>query len=259
MANDETQEEAVAPETPRLAGRVVLVTGASRGLGYHTALAAAAEGAHVIALARTVGGLEQLDDDIRKAGGEPATLVPLDLLDHDAIDRLGASIDQRWGRLDGFVANAAMLGGLSPLGHYDLKVFERIFEVNVTANWRCIRSFDPLLRASDAGRALFVTCAAARENKAFWGPYAASKAALESLALVYAAESASTAIKANLIDPGVARTALRAQAMPGEEAWAQRPPQEIAPTMIDFLLPDLTHNGRLYCVERKKFLPRRQA
>jgi NAD(P)-dependent dehydrogenase (short-subunit alcohol dehydrogenase family) len=244
----------------RLEGRVALVTGASRGIGYHTSLALAREGAHVIALARTVGGLEELDDEIRASGNEPATLVPLDVTDYDAIDRLGASIDERWHRLDVFVGNAAVLGGLSPLGHFEHKNFQRVFDVNVTANWRFIRSLDPLLRASDAGRAIFISSGAAHVCKAFWGPYAASKAALEALARVYAEESASTGLRVNLFHPGTARTAMRAQAMPGEEAWAQTDPAEIAPHIVELALPSQSETGKIYSFTNKQFLtPRRSA
>ena len=233
---------------------MALVTGASRGIGYHAALALAREGAHIIALARTIGGLEELDDAIRAQGGEPATLVPLDITDFDGIDRLGASIDKRWNKLDIFVANAGTLGGLSPLGHYEPKKFELLFDVNVTANWRFIRSLDPLLRASDAGRVIFVSCEVAHSRKAFWGPYAASKAALEALAMVYAAECESLDIKVNIIDPGDAHTALRAQAMPGEEAWGLNEPVEIAPHIVSLALPEMEESGKLYSVNKEKFL-----
>jgi NAD(P)-dependent dehydrogenase (short-subunit alcohol dehydrogenase family) len=237
----------------RLQGRIALVTGASRGIGFHTALALAREGAHVIAIARTVGGLEELDDAIREAGGEAATLVPLDITDFDAIDRLGATIDERWNKLDIFVGNAAILGGLSPLGHFEPAVFERVFDVNVIANWRFIRSLDPLLRASDAGRAIFVTSAAARSPRAFWGPYASSKAALEALVRVYAEESAKSSVRANLFDPGVTRTAMRAQAMPGEDAWAQTDPAETAMEIVILALPEMKESGRVYRFKTKQF------
>jgi NAD(P)-dependent dehydrogenase (short-subunit alcohol dehydrogenase family) len=239
----------------RLAGRLALVTGASRGIGYHTALAFAREGAHVIALARTVGGLEELDDQIRAAGGEPATLVPLDVTDYDGIDRLGASIDQRWGRLDVFVANAAVLGGLSPLGHHEPKNFQRVFDVNVTANWRFIRSLDPLLRASAAGRAIFISSGAAHSCRAFWGPYAASKAALEALARVYANECISTTVRSVIVDPNVARTAMRALAMPGEDPQTLPHPSKVADALV--ALADAgraVENGQIYAVETGSWL-----
>ncbi len=234
----------------RLAGRIALVTGASRGIGYNAALAFAREGAHVIAVARTVGGLEELDDQIRSEGGEAATLVPLDVTDFDAIDRLGSSIDQRWGRLDIFLANAGMLGGLSPLGHYEPKNFQRVFDVNVTANWRFIRSLDPLLRASDAGRAIFMSSGSAHSCRAFWGPYAASKAALEALARVYAAECKSTSITSMIVDPGVARTAMRALAMPGEDPHTLPHPSVVAAALVPLAAPDgEVRSGQIYNVE----------
>jgi NAD(P)-dependent dehydrogenase (short-subunit alcohol dehydrogenase family) len=245
----------------RLDGRLALVTGASRGIGYQCALAFAREGAHVIALARTVGGLEELDDDIRAAGGHPATLVPVDVTDFDAIDRLGASIDQRWGHLDVFVGNAGLLGGLSPLGHYEPKNFQRVFDVNVTANWRFIRALDPLLRASGAARAMFISSGSAHSCKAFWGPYAASKAALEALARVYAAESASTTIRSIIIDPAVARTAMRALAMPGEDPETLPHPSTIAEALVPLAAADgVVRNGEIYSVAAKTWLkPQRPA
>ncbi len=164
-----------------LAGRVAVVTGASRGIGYHAAKGFAAAGAHVVALARTTGGLEELDDEIRAAGGA-ATLVPLDLKDVEGIDRLGAALYERWGRIDILFANAAILGQLSPLGHVPPKVWDEVMAVNVTANWRLLRSLDPLLRQSDAGRALFMSSGAARSCRPFWGAYSVSKAAVEALA-----------------------------------------------------------------------------
>jgi len=201
----------------RLQGRLALVTGASRGLGAALARRFAAEGAHVILTARTQGGLEEVDDEIREAGGAPATLLPLDLRELDKIDQIGAAIQQRFGRLDVLVGNAAVLGKLSPLGHLNPKSWEEVMTVNLTANWRLIRSLDPLLRSSSAGRALFVTCAAARELAAYWGAYAASKAALEALVRIYAHELAITKATANLVDPGIMATALRLRAFPGED------------------------------------------
>ncbi|HEX9906584.1 MAG TPA: SDR family NAD(P)-dependent oxidoreductase, partial [Propylenella sp.] len=177
-----------------LAGRIAVVTGASRGIGYFAAKGFAEAGAHVLAVARTVGGLEELDDEIKAAGGS-ATLVPLDLKDFAGIDRLGAAIHERWGRLDIFLANAGILGQLSPLGHIPPKVWDDVIAVNVTANWRLIRSLDPLLRQSDAGRALFISSGAARACRPFWGAYSVSKAALEALARTYAAEVAKTPIR----------------------------------------------------------------
>ncbi len=168
--------------------RIALVTGASRGIGYFTALELAKAGAHVIACARTVGGLEELDDAIKAVGGS-ATLVPFDLADMNAIDALGASIFERWGKLDILVANAGVLGVISPIGHIEAKVFEKVMNINVTATWRLIRSVDPLLSRSDAGRAVILSSGAAHKRRPFWGPYSASKAAVEALARTWAGES----------------------------------------------------------------------
>jgi NAD(P)-dependent dehydrogenase (short-subunit alcohol dehydrogenase family) len=231
-------------------GRVVLVTGASRGIGRGAAKALAADGAHVIAVARTVGALEDLDDEIKKSGNDGATLVPLNLRDFDALDRLGATIYERWGKLDGFFGNAGVLGELTLLGHLDPKVWQEAIDVNVTANWRLIRSLDPLLKKSDAGRALFVTTGAARKHTPFWGVYAITKAALESLVLTYAAECASTNVKANLLSPGPLRTRMRAKAMPGEDPQSLQPPEAVAPMITELLSPACTKNGELAVFNR---------
>lgn len=230
--------------TQHLAGRIALVTGASRGIGRAAATRLAAEGAHVILVARTVGGLEEIDDDIRKSGGS-ATLVPLDIRDFPAIDRLGATIYERWGRLDALLGNAGVLGALTPLAHLDPKTFAECVDVNVTANWRLIRSFDPLLRQSDAGRALFITSGAARRLRSYWGCYAVSKAALEALVLTYAAECNGTKICANLLNPGPLRTRMRHKAMPGEDPESLRPPEAVAPLIAELLSPGCTRNGEL--------------
>lgn len=224
--------------------RIALVTGASRGIGHAAALALAKAGMHVILVARTTGGLEEADDAIQKAGGS-ATLVPLNLRDFDALDRLGASIFERWGKLDAFFGNAGVLGNLSPLGHLDPKVFQEAIDVNVIANWRLIRSLDPLLRKSDAGRVLFVTSGAARKHTPFWGCYAVTKAALESLALTYAAECASTNVRVNLLNPGPLRTRMRAKAMPGEDPQSLEPPEAVAPLIVELLSPANTRNGEV--------------
>jgi NAD(P)-dependent dehydrogenase (short-subunit alcohol dehydrogenase family) len=224
------------------ADRIALVTGASRGIGRACAKALAEAGAHVIAVARTQGALEELDDEIRALGGT-ATLVPLDLKDMPALDRLGGSIFERWGRLDAFLGNAGILGVLTPLPHLEPKAFDQTMAVNVAANWRMIRSFDPLLRQSDAGRVVFLTSGAAQKHTPFWGIYAASKAALESLALTYAAECATTNIKVNLFNPGPLRTAMRAKAMPGEDPMTLQPPEAAAPAILDLLSPACTKNG----------------
>lgn len=231
-----------ASESPRLADRLALITGASRGIGRAVARRFAAEGAHVILLARTKGALEEVDDEIRAAGGQ-ATLVPADLNDHAAIDAIGGAIFQRFGRLDILVANAALLGVLSPLHHVDPKVWNQVMSVNVTANWRLIRAFDPLLRESTAGRAIFVTSGASQQATAYWGPYAVSKAALDMLAMTYAAEVAKTAIRVNLVNPGRTRTGMRAQAFPGEDPLSLKTPESITDAFVDLAAADCTAHG----------------
>jgi len=229
-----------------LDGRLALVTGASRGIGRAAALAFATAGAHVIAVARTVGGLEELDDEINAVGGS-ATLVPCDLKDYDALDRLGATIFERWGKLDILLANAGILGLLSPLGHVEPKIFEQVMAVNVTANWRLIRSLDPLLTRSDAGRALFVTSGAAWKARAFWGPYAASKAALDVLARTYADESEHLGtLKVMLVNPGPLRTRMRQDAMPGENPQTLKTPEDLAPHLVRLASPAWQESGKLF-------------
>lgn len=235
-----------------LEGRNVLVTGASRGIGYAAALEAARRGAHVIAVARTVGGLEDLDDDIQKLGGS-ATLVPLDLRDGEAIDRLGAAIFERWGHLDGLVANAGQLGVLSPIAHIKPDDFDKVLAVNVTANYRLLRSLDLLLRQSEAGRAVFVSSSSARSARPFWGLYAASKAALDAMIKSYAGEVVQTNVRANLFYPGAVRTAMRAKAMPGENPETLPTPETVAPLLIDLLSPALQEHGKLFDMATGKF------
>ncbi len=229
----------------RLEGRISVVTGASRGIGYAIARQMAVDGAHVIAVARTVGGLEELDDEIKAAGGS-ATLVPADLRDMEAIDRLGAAIHERWGRLDILVGNAGMLGKLSPVGHIEATVWDETMAVNVTANWRLIRSLDPLLQRSDAGRALFLTSDLAHIVMPFYSAYATSKAALEMLVRTYAAENKTTKVAANLLSPGPVRTALRARAMPGEDPAKLTRPHEIARLTTDLVTADQSANGAIF-------------
>lgn len=227
----------------RLAGRLALITGASRGLGAAAALAYAKEGAHCVLVARTVGGLEEVDDRIKAVGGQ-ATLVPLDVTDGPGLDRLGAALHERFGRLDVLLGNAAILGTLSPVGHFEPKTFEQVMAVNVTANWRLIRSMDPLLRRSDAGRAIFVTSGVSRRIVPYWGAYAASKAALDMLVGVYAAEMAHTPVRVNLFNPGPIRTGMRRQAFPGENEAQQTPPEAHAEALIQLALPSCTMNGQ---------------
>jgi NAD(P)-dependent dehydrogenase (short-subunit alcohol dehydrogenase family) len=226
--------------TQRLKGKVALVTGASRGLGREASLALAREGAHVVITARTVGALEELDDQIKALGGT-ATILPLDLTNTEKIDSLGPSLYPRWPHLDIFVANAAILGPLSPLGHIKPDGWDAVMATNLSANWRLIRTLDPLLQRADAGRAIFVTSRAAHGQNAYWGPYAVSKAGLEALANTYAAECAST----NLLDPGGMRTAMREKAFPGEDRAALPDPAAVAPLIIELALPSFQDNGRL--------------
>ncbi len=237
--------------TIELKNRIALVTGASRGIGYFTALELAKAGAHVIACARTVGGLEDLDDAIKAVGGS-ATLVPFDLADMNAIDALGASIFERWGKLDILVANAGVLGVISPIGHIEAKTFDKVMTINVTATWRLIRSVDPLLARSDAGRAVILSSAAAHKCRPFWGPYSASKAAVEALARTWAGESQSTPLRITSVDPGATRTAMRAQAVPGENPETLPHPSEIAKAILPLVGPDVTETGKLYIVRESK-------
>ncbi len=220
--------------TPGLSGRIALITGASRGIGRACAIALAQAGAHVILVARTVGGLEEADDAIQKVGGT-ATLVPMDLRDFDAIDRLGASIYERWGKLDALLGNAGVLGTLTPLAQIGPKQFQEVMDVNVTANWRLIRSMDPLLRQSAAARVVFISSGAAKKHTPYWGAYAVSKAALEMLALTYAAECIGSTVKVNLLNPGPMRTAMRAKAMPGEDPNDLVTPEAVTPKVVEML------------------------
>ena len=231
--------------TRQLENRIAVVTGASRGIGKYAALALAREGAHVIALARTQGGLEELDDEIKALGGS-ATLVPADIKDYPALDRLGAAIHERWGRLDILIGNAGVLGKLSPLGHIEPKTWDEVMAINVTANWRLIRSLDPLLRRSEDGRAIFVTSGAAFKAFAYWGTYSISKAALEALVNTYAAEVASTKVTANMFSPGPTRTRMRALAMPGEDPETLPSPEQVAGQLAQMCLPGFKDNGAIY-------------
>jgi len=236
-----------------LEGKIALVTGASRGIGYAAAKAYGAAGAHVIAVACTVGGLEELDDEIKAAGGS-ATLVPLDLKDGAAIDRMGHAIYERWGKLDILLANAGILGSITPVGHISPKEFDDVMAVNVTANWRLVRSLDPLLRQSDAGRALFVSSGAARNRRPYWAAYTMSKAALEALAVTYAKETEKTAIKTLLINPGPLRTAMRAKAIPGEDPATLKTPADLAPHLVALSGSALAESGRLWDFPSQSFM-----
>jgi NAD(P)-dependent dehydrogenase (short-subunit alcohol dehydrogenase family) len=236
-----------------LSDRIALVTGASRGIGAALALQLATAGAHVIAVARTVGGLEELDDKIRGLGGS-ATLVPLDVKDSDGIARLALALNERYGRLDALVGNAGILGPLSPLGHVELKDWDNLVAINITANWQLLRTMDPLLRQAPAGRAVFMTSGVAHMARAYWGPYSASKAALEALVRSYAAESATTNVRANLFSPGPTRTRMYASAFPGIDPLTLPTTEEVAKTIVPLCRPDCTETGKLYDFRAGKFL-----
>ena len=231
--------------TKPFASRIALVTGASRGIGYATALALAKAGAHIIAVARTQGGLEELDDAIRTAGST-ATLVPLNLTDSDGIARLGAALHERHGKLDILVGNAGIAGPSSPLGHIDLKPWNDVIAINVTANFQLIRCMEPLLQQSDAGRAVFITSGIASKATAYLGPYATSKAALDTLVRVWANETATTPLRVNLFSPGPIRTRMRAQVFPGEDPMTLETPEQVAELIVPMCAPAWTESGKLY-------------
>jgi NAD(P)-dependent dehydrogenase (short-subunit alcohol dehydrogenase family) len=239
--------------TAPLSSRIALVTGASRGIGYATARALAKAGAHVIAVARTQGGLEELDDDIRKEGGT-ATLVPLNLTDFEGIARLGAALNERHGKLDILIGNAGVAGPSSPLGHIELKPWTDVMAINVTANFQLIRCMEPLLRLSDAGRAVFITSGAASKANAYLGPYAASKAALDTLVRAWANETATTPIRANLFSPGPIRTRMRASVFPGEDPMTLDTPEQAAEFIVPLCLPSWNETGKLYDYKSQSLL-----
>jgi NAD(P)-dependent dehydrogenase (short-subunit alcohol dehydrogenase family) len=236
-----------------LSGRIALVTGASRGIGAATALALGRAGAHVVAVARTVGGLEELDDAIRAADAS-ATLVPLDMTDFAGLARLGAALHERYQRLDILIGNAGVAGPSSPLGHVTLKDWDEVMRINVTANWQLICAMDALIKRSDAGRAVFITSGASHNTRPYLGPYSTSKAALEALARTYAAETASTAVRVNLFNPGPTRTRMRAQVMPGEDPTALPTPEEVAEKIVPLCLPEFTETGRFYDFPSRKLM-----
>jgi NAD(P)-dependent dehydrogenase (short-subunit alcohol dehydrogenase family) len=238
----------------RFDGKLALVTGATRGIGWAVAQALATEGAHVLMLGRTQGALEELYDIISNAGGPNhqggATGVPLDLTDGDALDRLGASIAERWGRLDMLVGNAGVLGPLTPVSHIDPDELAKVLAVNVTANARLIRAMEPLLMAAEAPRAVFTTSGAAQKCRPFWGAYSTGKAALDALVKSWAHEHENDALRVNLLSPGPVRTAMRAQAMPGEDPETLPSPADLAPLFLDLLSPDETRTGEIVAFER---------
>ena len=228
-----------------LASRIALITGASRGIGHALAIALAKLGAHIVATARTPGGLEELDDAVRAVGGT-ATLVPLEMRDTDGIVRLAAALNERYGKLDIFVGNAALGGSNSPLDHFEPKEWDNVLAVNVTANWHFIRTMDALLKRSDAGRVVFLTSGASANPRPFRGLYATSKAALETLARTYAAETASTPIRVNLFNPGPTRTRMRATVMPGEDPMTLPTAETMAEQIVPLCLPDFDKTGMKY-------------
>ena len=227
-----------------LAGRIALITGASRGIGAAVAKRFAMEGAHVILIARTIGGLEEVDDAIKANSGQ-ATLVPCDLTDFEALDTLGPSLLERFNKLDVFVGNAGALGEMTPLSHYDAKAWHEVFDVNVHANWRLIRTLEPLLRRSDAGRAILVTSGAAANPRAFWGAYAVTKAAMETLAKVWASELENTDVRVNILNPGATRTGMRAAAFPGEDPLTLKTPEDLTDKFVEMASPAWTRHGEI--------------
>jgi NAD(P)-dependent dehydrogenase (short-subunit alcohol dehydrogenase family) len=229
----------------RLAGKIALVTGASRGIGKAVARVFAREGAELVLVSRTTGGLEELDDEIRQLTGRTSLLVPLDLREFEAIDRLGYALYERYGRLDVLVGNAGELGTLAPVGHIEPAEFQRVMDLNLTANWRLLRSLDPLLRQSEAGRAIFVSSSVGSQARPFWGTYSISKAALEMLVRIYAEEIKQTRIRANLIDPGRTRTGMRAKAYPGEDPQSLPTPEQIAEQFLPLACADFDGNGQI--------------
>lgn len=230
--------------TPPLKGRVALVTGASRGLGRAIALGLAKAGAHVIITARSAPALEALDDEIQSVGGT-ATLIELDLKKGERLDQLGPTLYARWQHLDIFVANAGILGPLSPLSHVTEDGFLSTLDVNLTANWRLIRTLAPLLQRADAGRAIFLSSGAASGKYAYWGPYAASKAGLEALAKTWAQEQANSAMRVNIVNPGAMRTQMRAKAFPGEDPMTLPTPEDLVPLILELASPECTRNGEI--------------
>jgi NAD(P)-dependent dehydrogenase (short-subunit alcohol dehydrogenase family) len=246
-------DQAMTDHSHPLSDRIALVTGASRGIGAAIAFELAQSGAHVVAVARTVGGLEALDDKIKAAGGS-ATLVPLDVKDRDGIARLALALNDRYRQLDVLVGNAGVLGPLSPLPHVETKDWDNLLAVNVTANWQLIRCMDPLLQRSQAGRAVFLTSSVAYLGRAYWGPYAASKTALDALVRTYAAENATTKVRANLFSPGPVRTRMYLSAFPGADPATLPTPEKIANAILPLCLPDCSENGRIYDFRAEKFL-----
>jgi NAD(P)-dependent dehydrogenase (short-subunit alcohol dehydrogenase family) len=236
-----------------LDGSIALVTGASRGIGRATAIALARAGAHVVAVARTQGALEEVDDTARAAGSS-ATLVPLDMRDFPGIYRLATALNERYQHLDVLIGNAAVVGQRSPLDHVDPQNWDEVMAVNVTANWHFIRAMDPLLKRAKAGRAVFITSGAATHARAYAGPYSVSKAALNVLARTYAEETSSTPVRVNLFNPGPTRTRMRASVMPGEDPMTLPTPEQVSEKILELCLPSFSETGKLYDFRAGKLL-----
>jgi len=239
--------------TKPLADRIALVTGASRGIGEAVALQLAQAGAHVVAVARTVGGLEELDDKIKAAGGS-ATLVPLDMKDSEGIARLALALNERYRRLDVLVGNAGIGGPSSPLPHVEPKEWDDVLAVNLTANWQLLRTMDSLVKAAPAGRIVFITSGTAHNPRAYRGPYSISKAALDTMARTYANETATTNVRINVFSPSSTRTKMRAAIMPGEDPMTLPTPEEVARAIVPLCLPSCTETGKYYDFRLGKFL-----
>lgn len=234
----------MATSPRRLAGRIALITGASRGLGAAVARRFAAEGAHVLLAARTVGGLEEVDDAIRAASADQtqATLIPIDLKNIDDIEKLAAAIADRFGRLDVLVGNAAILGEMTPVSQIDPKTWDEVIATNLTANWHLIRTLEPLLLSSDSGRAIFLTSGVSG-GRAYWGGYAVTKTALEALVQTWAQEVEQTKLRINIVDPGAVRTAMRAKAYPGEDPMTLPPPKDVTDVFVDLAAEQCDRHG----------------
>lgn len=230
--------------TPDFSGKTALVTGASRGIGAAVALGLAKAGAHVIALARTVGGLEELDDRIQAVGGK-ATLLPMDLLRLEDVDKIGPTVVERFGGLDILIGNAGILGPLSPVGHVKPQDWEKVFKINFMANVRLVRTLDPVLHAAKAGRILFTTSAIADDVPAYWAPYAASKSALNTFVKVYAAETEDTALRINAIHPGSVATAMMDDAFPGGAPFPVKQPEDVVADFLAAVADDCPHHGQI--------------
>ena len=224
--------------------KLALVTGASRGIGASIAKKLANTGAHVILLARNIGSLEEIDEEINKNGGS-STIVAMDLLDYPAIDRLGARIFERWGKLDILIGNAAVLGQLTPIHHYDPNIWDDVMGINLTANYRLLRSLDPLLRISQNGRIIFLSCDISGGLYPYWGAYAISKSALETMVKTYAKETERLALKINIVDPGPTSTNLRAGAFPGEDQRKIKGPDRVAKFVCKIIFDKEIEHGAI--------------